>query len=133
MAERMNNDEYLATQEQVLLHAKLLLDVPLEGFLTRISSAEAVAPFMDPTLYRDVLFSGNLDMIRDVAGALREAQKKIQVVKDEWEARQPKPEPEKRFVLEEISLTEHGWKMGGHYEVTPESPGEICDLLDQED
>lgn len=48
----MTNDEYMAAQNALLMSANLLQGHDLAAFLRRVDQAEAVAPIVDPTLYR---------------------------------------------------------------------------------
>jgi hypothetical protein len=48
----MTEEEYTRTQETLVLIARLADGLDLEGFARRIGIAHAVAPVMDPTLYR---------------------------------------------------------------------------------
>lgn len=83
----MSDVEYKATQDKILLLAQLasseLLD--LDEFLSRISHAHAVAPFVDPTLYMKAM--DRLQIIEDLARALApfrkaalEASRKLQAM-----------------------------------------------------
>ena len=73
----MKEAEYVETQHQVQMYAALLREMDLEDFITTLNRADAVGAFMDPTLYREALQSGKLDLVRDVALALRDAQREI--------------------------------------------------------
>lgn len=64
----LSNEEYLLTQQKIILFAQLVQDMPLAEFLDRISTAEAIGPMIDPTLYMKA--QRNLDAIKDLAGAL---------------------------------------------------------------
>ena len=74
----MDDEQYAQTQGQIMLLASALLALDLDGFLARIGRAHALAPILDPTLYRDGV--GNLTKIEDVARALRQAQASIRAV-----------------------------------------------------
>lgn len=88
--DRMSNEDYLATQNQISLYAGLLRELPLAGFLERLGHAESVGPLLDPTLYRDALASGKLDLLRGTAEALRRAQVEIAKIEARHEAVKPR-------------------------------------------
>lgn len=69
----MDDHEYLDTQDQIMVLAKLTLDLDVDGFLRRIDEAEVVGPILDPTLYRQA--SGNLEKIKRIAEAVRGLQR----------------------------------------------------------
>ena len=48
----MTNDEYLTTQNEILLLASLVRKMKLRDFLAAVDRCETVAPLTDPTLYR---------------------------------------------------------------------------------
>ena len=68
----MTDHEYLDTQSQIMVLAKLTLDLDVDGFLRRISKSEAFGAIMDPTLYMRA--SGNLEKIKRIAEAVRDLQ-----------------------------------------------------------
>lgn len=73
MAERiLSDDEYAACQSLVLVLARKLEELPLAPMLERIARAHAVAPILDPTLYRRGV--DNLEQITSIVRALRRAQ-----------------------------------------------------------
>lgn len=47
----MTDEEYSKTQQQIIALGGLVNSLDLDGFLSRISLAHAVAPIADPTLY----------------------------------------------------------------------------------
>lgn len=72
----MTDEEYTATQEQLILLASFARKLDLVGFLERISLAEAIAPIVDPTLY---LRGGRkLTQVKRLAQSLRPFQKEIE-------------------------------------------------------
>lgn len=48
----MTREEYAATQAALVTVAELIGELDLKGFLSWIDRSHAVAPIMDPTLYR---------------------------------------------------------------------------------
>ncbi len=73
--EPMTDYDYQLTQEMITSLAFQILQLDLAGFLSRISTAEAIGPILDPTLYLKA--SKNLSDIERVASALYECQRKI--------------------------------------------------------
>jgi hypothetical protein len=69
----MNDHEYFNTQGQIMVLAKLTLDLNMDWFLNRIAAAEAIGPILNPTLYRAA--GGNLDKIKRIAEAVRNLQR----------------------------------------------------------
>ncbi len=47
----MNNEDYLNTQYQLILLAKIINDLDLVGFLERINTAQGFGCFIDPITY----------------------------------------------------------------------------------
>lgn len=72
----MTDEEYTLTQSQLILLAQFVNKLDLAGFLQRINQTETVAPFVDPTLYRQG--AANLNQIKRLALALRPFQQEIQ-------------------------------------------------------
>ena len=64
----MDDAEYLATQQQIILFAKLIRGVDVQAFLERINRAESIGPVLDPTMYRKA--APALDTIKGLAEAL---------------------------------------------------------------
>lgn len=65
----MTNEEYLQVQETVMACAGIIRLLDIRGFLARIDRCEAVAPIVDPTLYKEGMCS--LEKIkRHAEGAL---------------------------------------------------------------
>ena len=64
----MTKEEYMATQQQVLMLASLTRELPLEDLLDWISRAESVGPVMNPTLYMQA--RGNMELVKELARAL---------------------------------------------------------------
>lgn len=71
----MDNDEYLETQIMVVNIAVAINRLNLGPFLERIAKAHAIAPIVDPTLYRKGMHA--MGGIEDLAGVLRDAQHRM--------------------------------------------------------
>jgi hypothetical protein len=76
----MTEEQYDATQQQALLFAGLVADLPLEEFLALARRAYSIGPFVDPTLWR--AGRENLGAIIQVVTALREFQTAVLTVRD---------------------------------------------------
>ena len=63
----MLDEEYKATQNQLLLAAGIISTLDLDGFLKRIREADALGPILDPTLYRKGMCK--MQQIADIARA----------------------------------------------------------------
>ena len=74
----MDNEEYIQTQNQIVLLGRLILSLDLPSFLDRISRAETIGPLINPTLYRDAM--GNLQDLKDLAEALNGTRQRIQKI-----------------------------------------------------
>lgn len=75
MSDQMTDEQYSQTQSQIILLATAVNGLDLDGFLARISQAEALAPILDPTLYRRG--AKPLGEIKRLAMALRPFQAEI--------------------------------------------------------
>jgi hypothetical protein len=71
----VNNDEYLAAQDQALLIANILVVTDFDAFLDRIHVSEAAGPVVDPTLFLKA--QKNLGLIKTIATALRDARDQV--------------------------------------------------------
>jgi len=87
LGEPMDDATYQAVQAQIQTFAGLLAGLDLEGFCDRLAKADVVGPIVDPTLYREALQSGKLELLKEHAGALRAAQARILRADAEFEAR----------------------------------------------
>jgi hypothetical protein len=70
MPERMTDEQYQATQGQLMVLAQVVQEMDLSGFLGRIEYCHALGPMLHPTEYRDTLYDGRaetLDVIREGA------------------------------------------------------------------
>ncbi len=81
--------DHAATQTHVKLLTNALRDLPLDQFIRNLDQSETLASITDPTLYREALQSGKLDLVRDLARALRGAQIKIHEAEARYLERQP--------------------------------------------
>ncbi len=84
----MDETTYKATQDQVLMLVTLSAMLPLEEFLQAIARAETLGPILDPTLYRDFLYSDgreSLDFIKEAAARFLEV-KRLAL---EWKQKHP--------------------------------------------
>lgn len=69
----MSNEEYMQTQQQLLLFAELLTLLNLRGFLDRLDRAESVGPVLDPTLYQHARgYAGRLHALAEEALAFQQ-------------------------------------------------------------
>ena len=68
----MTEEEYLQTQQQIVLIAGLVSRLPLREFIADAEKADAVGPFVDPTLWREG--HAKLGDILDIARSLRNFQ-----------------------------------------------------------
>jgi len=53
----------------VFQQGAMLALMPMEDWLKAFDRADSIAPILDPTLYRDYLYSGKGELIRDVLSA----------------------------------------------------------------
>ena len=69
----MTDSEAMETTRQgwdfVLHQGAMLAMMPIEDWLEAFSRAETLGPLVDPTLYREYLYSGKGEIIKDVLGA----------------------------------------------------------------
>ncbi len=65
----MDNEQYLETQQQIIMLANLVKAMPLKEFTEAADKADAIGPFVDPTLWR--AGEWNLRAIRELAHGLR--------------------------------------------------------------
>lgn len=68
----MTNEEYLNTQNRLILFAAAVEDLDLKAFVERISLSETVVPVLDPTLYRRGM--RRLEAIKELARAATRVQ-----------------------------------------------------------
>ena len=67
-----DEDAIKATQDGwtfVFQQGAMLAMMPIEDWLDAFDKADAIAPITDPTLYRDYLYSGRGEIIKDVLRA----------------------------------------------------------------
>ncbi len=69
----MTDAEYILTQERMTALASLALTLDIDGFLSRIATAEAVGPILNPTLYMKA--TDDLNKVKGIALAVKELQK----------------------------------------------------------
>lgn len=48
----MNKEEYQKTQDNLVMLARIIAGLDLNGMLKKINRAETIAPIVDPTLYK---------------------------------------------------------------------------------
>ena len=72
----MTDEEYSLTQQNLLIVAGFVKDMPLDAFLSRISNCESIAPILDPTLY--IKGATKLQQIKRLAQSLQPFQREIQ-------------------------------------------------------
>ena len=68
----MNEEEYLQTQNQIMLVAGLVAELPLCEFIVAAEEADVVGPLVDPTLW--IKAKDNLGTLLDITRALRNFQ-----------------------------------------------------------
>ena len=71
----MTDEEYTTTMHQLFLMAGLIRELDVNGFLERISTAEAAAPILDPTLSRAA--GPKLEIVKAVAFGAQQFQKAL--------------------------------------------------------
>ena len=71
----MDKNEYLMVQNQILLIAGLVRDMPLTEFITAIGKAEALGPIIDPTLW--IKGNKNMDIVKSLAVKLQSFQAEV--------------------------------------------------------
>ena len=73
----MTNEDYIMTQQHVVLLARIAAQLDIQGFLSRIDLAETVGPILDPTLFRDAMNGlGNIKALARAARPLVEEAKR---------------------------------------------------------
>jgi hypothetical protein len=68
----MKKVEYLSTQSEILAIGEAVTKLNLDGFLAEISKCEAIAPMLDPTMYRKA--ADNLQSVKILARTLQPVQ-----------------------------------------------------------
>lgn len=68
----MKASTYMQTQTDLIAVGRTIDRLDLDGFLASISKAEALAPVLDPTMYRKA--QANLQGLKKLAESLRPAQ-----------------------------------------------------------
>ena len=106
----MNETKYLETQHQVQLFAGLLKGLDLDDFLATLERGESTGMVLDPTLYREALQSGKLDLIKGVALALRGAQRAIGKAEAEYRESVGEEAPDVTAILEQIEASARAYK-----------------------
>lgn len=66
----MSSSEWMLTQTQIYLLAGMVARLPLDEFLEKAERADAIGPFVDPTLYIEK--HDDLRCVTEVARALRQ-------------------------------------------------------------
>jgi hypothetical protein len=83
--EQMSDKEAMATLhlgfDLLFNYAKLISMLPLEDWLELLERAESTAPILDPTLYREALYSGKLEAIKKVIRAALELKRTVEEVR----------------------------------------------------
>jgi len=79
----MNQAEYEQVQHALEITAAMIINLDLRGFLNKISQTQALAPMIDPTLYR--VASGRLRMIQELAQSAKDYQRVARKVAKELE------------------------------------------------
>lgn len=68
----MNEEEYMSTQQQIVLFASLVQDLPLDAFIEAAQRADAIGPIVNPSLW--LASSKKLANLIHLASALRKFQ-----------------------------------------------------------
>lgn len=71
----MDDEQYSLTQHQLFIIARIVNTLDLEGFLSRIDDAEAIGPFVDPTLF--IRGADRLAQVKDIALAAQHLQEVV--------------------------------------------------------
>lgn len=71
----MDEAVYTQTQQQIVLLAGLVRDLPLQEFLQAIHRSESVAPILHPSLY--MRGARKLEIVKQMAQGLRQFQKSL--------------------------------------------------------
>jgi len=69
---------HMATQHAIKRIVDVLRPLDIKTFLEKLDKADTLGMIMDPTLYREALQSGKLDLVKGLAQSLRGAQIKIE-------------------------------------------------------
>lgn len=64
--------DYKSSVDKMMLVARVMAELPLDEITDAISRAHTLGPFIDPTKYRDALYSGDMDLIGKLAQSLKE-------------------------------------------------------------
>lgn len=80
----ISDDQYLMTQQRLLLLAGFVKDLPLKEFLEWIHTAETVAPLFHPSLYQRG--APKLELVKRLAQGARAFQKAIPELEEFVEA-----------------------------------------------
>ena len=67
---RLSRDEYTHLMSVLPLILGVLSDLPLEQALNDLLRAETVGPILDPTLYKEYIYSGKGDELKDMLNAV---------------------------------------------------------------
>ena len=97
--DKISEEDYVQTQSQIILLAKLVRDLPLAAFLDRIQRCESVAPIFNPSLY--MRGTKKLDLIKQMAEGLCAFQRSISSLEDFMEAEEHQQAVEKMQGIEE--------------------------------
>jgi len=87
-------EQYLATQAQLLLMARLVQQWDLNSFLLTIATADTVGPFLDPTQY--MRGSRNMHFIEDLARAAAMFQQSVREACERHKVQLPSPAEEEK-------------------------------------
>lgn len=87
--ERISDEEYETIQHQIRTIAALMMDLKISGCVDRQSTADAMAPLFNPTLYRA---AG--DRFQRLTAAALEFQQEVLACHEEFEKLGPPPTQE---------------------------------------
>lgn len=76
----MSDEEYVFTQQRILMLAAFIRETDTAGFLQRIERMHAAGPIVDPSLYRDGV--NRVEIIEQTARALASTMAKLPKVSD---------------------------------------------------
>ena len=91
MTDEAVRDSTLDGWDFVMRQGAMLALLPIEDWLSAFDRAEALGPILDPTLYREYLFSGKGEIIKDVLHHALLFKRAIQRAQAAVEAKGAKP------------------------------------------
>lgn len=96
MTRKMTDSEKIATLQLgwdlMMNYARAIAHLPIDEWLDALNKAEDVAPFIDPTLYRDYIYSHKGDVLKKIMRAALELKRTVEEV-----------QPQLREMMEELN------------------------------